>query len=155
VVLLSARAEGIEAGADDYLVKPFSARELLARVRTNIALAGERRRAARVLQDSELRLRSIFAEANVGIAQVDLAGRYVLVNRKCCEIVGRSMEELLGLRLIELTYSEDVSRFNELLDRMFEIGRPFKCARSAPTVRFPGSPIACRCSTALMGGRNT
>ncbi|MGZ6253475.1 MAG: ATP-binding protein, partial [Candidatus Binataceae bacterium] len=131
VVLLSARVgeeasvEGIEAGADDYLVKPFSARELLARVRTNIALAGERRRAARVLQDSELRLRSIFAEANVGIAQVDLAGRYVLVNRKYCEIVGRSMEELLGLRLIELTYSEDVSRFNELLDRMFEIGRPF------------------------------
>ena len=131
VVLLSARAgeeasvEGIEAGADDYLVKPFSARELLARVRTNIGLAGERRRAARVLQDSELRLRTIFAEANVGIAQVDLSGRYVLVNRKYCDIVGRPMEELLGLRLIELTYSEDVSRFNELLDRMFEIGRPF------------------------------
>ena len=63
---------------------------------------------------------SIFAEANVGIAQVDLSGRYVLVNRKYCEIVGRSMEELLGLRLIELTYSEGrCSRFNELLDRMF------------------------------------
>ena len=50
MVLLSARAgeeaniEGIEAGADDYLVKPFSARELLARVRTNIDLASERRR---------------------------------------------------------------------------------------------------------------
>ena len=38
VILLSARAgeearvEGLEAGADDYLVKPFSARELVARV---------------------------------------------------------------------------------------------------------------------------
>ncbi len=131
VVLLSARAgeeasiEGIEAGADDYLLKPFSARELLARVRSNINLAGERRRAARILQDSEQRLRSIFAEANVGIAQIDLSGRYVLVNRKYCEIVGRSMQELLGMRLIELTYSEDVPRFNELLDRMFEMGRPF------------------------------
>ncbi len=47
-ILLSARAgeeatvEGLEAGADDYLVKPFAARELLARVKANIALASER-----------------------------------------------------------------------------------------------------------------
>lgn len=45
VLLLSARAgqeaavEGLEAGADDYLVKPFSAEELLARVRANVDLA--------------------------------------------------------------------------------------------------------------------
>jgi signal transduction histidine kinase/CheY-like chemotaxis protein len=45
VIVLSARAgeeskvEGLEAGADDYLAKPFSARELLARVAANIALA--------------------------------------------------------------------------------------------------------------------
>ena len=45
VILLSARAgeearvEGIEAGADDYLIKPFSARELLARVGANLAMA--------------------------------------------------------------------------------------------------------------------
>src|SRR5207237_6565865 len=49
VILLSARAgeesavEGLEAGADDYLVKPFSARELLARVRTHLELAQLRR----------------------------------------------------------------------------------------------------------------
>ncbi len=45
IILLSARAgdnaaiEGLDAGADDYLVKPFSARELLARVRTHVELA--------------------------------------------------------------------------------------------------------------------
>ncbi|MET0416153.1 MAG: SpoIIE family protein phosphatase, partial [Actinoplanes sp.] len=45
VLLLSARAgqeasiEGLEAGADDYLVKPFSSAELLARVRANVELA--------------------------------------------------------------------------------------------------------------------
>ncbi len=49
IVLLSARAgedaavEGLDAGADDYLAKPFSARELLARVRTNLELARMRR----------------------------------------------------------------------------------------------------------------
>jgi signal transduction histidine kinase/CheY-like chemotaxis protein len=53
VLLLSARAgeeakvQGLEAGADDYLVKPFSARELLTRVRTNIDLARLRSEAAR------------------------------------------------------------------------------------------------------------
>ncbi|WP_333767305.1 SpoIIE family protein phosphatase [Streptomyces sp. IBSBF 2435] len=45
VLLLSARAgqeasiEGLQAGADDYLVKPFAAAELLARARANIQLA--------------------------------------------------------------------------------------------------------------------
>jgi DNA-binding response OmpR family regulator len=49
VILLSARAgeepavEGLEADADDYLVKPFSARELLARVQTHLELAKLRR----------------------------------------------------------------------------------------------------------------
>jgi signal transduction histidine kinase len=49
IILLSARAgeestsEGLDSGSDDYLVKPFSARELLARVRTHVELARARR----------------------------------------------------------------------------------------------------------------
>ena len=45
IILLSARAgdeatvEGLDSGADDYLVKPFSARELLARVRSQLEMA--------------------------------------------------------------------------------------------------------------------
>lgn len=51
VVLLSARAgadaaiEGLSAGADDYLEKPFSARELLARIGARLELAAARRQA--------------------------------------------------------------------------------------------------------------
>jgi PAS domain S-box-containing protein len=53
VLLLSARAgqeaaiEGLQAGADDYLVKPFAAAELLARVRANLKLARLRNQHAR------------------------------------------------------------------------------------------------------------
>jgi signal transduction histidine kinase len=59
VILLSARAgeesrvEGIEAGADDYLVKPFTARELLARVTTHLEMSLLRRQAAE--RERELR----------------------------------------------------------------------------------------------------
>ena len=61
IVLLSARAgeeakvEGLEAGADDYLVKPFAARELLARVNANIQMAELRREASRAIFESEQR----------------------------------------------------------------------------------------------------
>jgi PAS domain S-box-containing protein len=61
VVLLSARAgedsrvEGLDAGADDYLLKPFSARELHARVASNLALARARRSFVQAARDSEAR----------------------------------------------------------------------------------------------------
>jgi PAS domain S-box-containing protein len=59
VVLLSARAgeesrvEGIEAGADDYLIKPFSARELLARMSARLEIARTNREA--IERERELR----------------------------------------------------------------------------------------------------
>ena len=61
VIMLSARAgdearlEGLEAGADDYLVKPFTARELVARVHTQLTMARLRRRAEEVLKEADRR----------------------------------------------------------------------------------------------------
>jgi signal transduction histidine kinase len=72
VILLSARAgeesrvEGLEAGADDYLVKPFSARELVARVNAHLELARmrrevmEREQAARVQAEQANRAKDEF-----------------------------------------------------------------------------------------------
>ena len=72
VILLSARAgtesslQGMEAGADDYLVKPFSARELLARVEAHLKLQTVRRDAAKALRESEARFRAfVTATSNV------------------------------------------------------------------------------------------
>jgi signal transduction histidine kinase len=63
VILLSARAgeearvEGMDAGADDYLVKPFSARELVARVDAHLMLERLRRQAEDALRHSAQALR--------------------------------------------------------------------------------------------------
>jgi len=78
VILLSARAgeeakiEGLRAGADDYLVKPFSARELLARVETNLKLAGIRRDSARILHE-EAEILELLNEVGTALAaEIDL-----------------------------------------------------------------------------------
>ena len=79
VVMLSARAgeeatvEGLEAGADDYLVKPFTARELLARVRANLELDRARRMrdAARAQPGAARPGRS--GSPRVGSWEIDLA----------------------------------------------------------------------------------
>jgi len=65
VVLLSARAgeearvEGWGSGADDYIVKPFSARELLARIESHLNLTRVRREAEAALRESEGRFRAL------------------------------------------------------------------------------------------------
>ena len=72
VIFLSARAgeesriEGLQAGADDYLVKPFSARELTARVRTHLELSRLRTEAER----ARARLYSQFMQAPVPVSIV-------------------------------------------------------------------------------------
>lgn len=63
VILLSARAgeesrvEGLEAGADDFLVKPFTARELQARVGAHLKLAQARKDADARIRENEARFR--------------------------------------------------------------------------------------------------
>ena len=118
VMLISARAgeearlEGLAAGADDYIVKPFSARELRARVDGAIALAGHRRKADErvsallveiekergraALRETEAHVASFFEQTAAGVAEADLQGRLVRVNDRYCEIVGHSRDELLG-----------------------------------------------------------
>jgi len=70
VIILSARAgeeakvEGLEAGADDYLIKPFTARELLARVDANIRIARSRSEHARMLEQEVRRQTAALKEMN-------------------------------------------------------------------------------------------
>ena len=79
VVLLSARAgeesrvEGLGAGADDYLVKPFTARELLARVAAHLSMRRRRVEAERALRESQATLQSFYDSSPflMGVAEVE------------------------------------------------------------------------------------
>lgn len=78
VILLSARAgeeskvEGIGAGADDYLIKPFSARELTARVETHLKLAHVRTEAEQRVRQREQELRILQRVGATLASELDL-----------------------------------------------------------------------------------
>jgi PAS domain S-box-containing protein len=102
VILLSARAgeeakiEGLRAGADDYLIKPFAARELLARVETNLQLARTRREAARLLREEALTLESLNRVGMAIAAELDLERTVQLVTDTATQLVGATFGAFLS-----------------------------------------------------------
>jgi PAS domain S-box-containing protein len=115
VILLSARAgeearvEGLDLGASDYLVKPFTARELLARVGAHVEMSRIRRKAAE--REAELRAEAEAARDTVlGILEsiqdaffsLDREWRFTYVNAAAERAIGASRKELVGQNFWEL-----------------------------------------------------
>jgi PAS domain S-box-containing protein len=67
----------------------------------------ERHRADEQLRKGEEEFRSLFELSAVGMTQVSPEGRYLRVNRKLCQMLGYSEEELLQLTLHEVTHPDD------------------------------------------------
>ena len=126
VLLLSARAgeeariEGLQAGACDYLVKPFSARELRARVDAQIL-----RSEIRATQEAHARrLADIFRQAPVAIAILRGPDHTCeFANDPYLEIVGH--RPVLGKPLLEALPELADQGIKELLDGVRSSGKPF------------------------------
>lgn len=125
VILLSARAgeeakvEGLDAGADDYLVKPFSAKELLARVDANIKIAKNRITA-------EANLRNMIRQ--LPVATVLLKGRSFvveIVNEKGLELWGREYNEVINRPIAEALPEIVEQGFTRLMEQVYDSGIPF------------------------------
>jgi PAS domain S-box-containing protein len=67
----------------------------------------ERRRIEEERRRGEEEFRSLFELSAIGMAQVSPEGRYLRVNRKFCQMLGYSEQELLRLTLHEVTHPED------------------------------------------------
>jgi PAS domain S-box-containing protein len=123
VILLSARAgeearvEGLDAGADDYLIKPFSARELVARVRAQHG----RKRLLDVQQQAEAaraQLAAIVDSSEDAIIGQTLEGVITSWNQGAERLYGYTAAETIGQPLALLVPPDLPDELPQLLVRL-------------------------------------
>jgi PAS domain S-box-containing protein len=125
VIFLSARAgeeariDGLNAGADDYLVKPFSAAELLTKVRAQVHISKTRGQA-------EEQLRQLLKQAPVAIAIYRGTNHVIqLANSHMLSYWGRTENQTfgkpLGLAIPEL----ELQGYTAIMDKVYQSGRRF------------------------------
>jgi PAS domain S-box-containing protein len=121
LIMLSARAgeearvEGLIAGVDDYLIKPFSARELLARIGTLLEMTRLRRVAATALEESEKRLREMADHAPVMIWITDDHGNVEFVNRTYLQYFEVTLADVAGQQWKNLVHPGDLESYSQQL----------------------------------------
>jgi len=111
IILLSARAgeesrdEGLAAGADDYLIKPFTARELLARVASHLAMRRRVADAEQALHQSQATLQSFYDSSPFQMGVAELEGEDVVPiysNNAAVRFHGPSAEQAIPQSIIAL-----------------------------------------------------
>ena len=113
VILLSARAgedvkaEGLHAGADDYVVKPFAARELLTRIEAHLKMQRVRREAQASLRESEARFRHMADHAPVMVWVTDPDGSCTFLSRSWYDFTGQTPTTGLGFGWIDAVHPGD------------------------------------------------
>jgi two-component system, OmpR family, response regulator MprA len=121
---LDDRVEGLDSGADDYIVKPFERRELLARIRALLRRRPPRGSASLAVGD--LRLNPDTREVWRGDRQIELTNRefelleYLMRNERLVISRERLLEEVWGYDPLAMTNTIDV--FVSNLRRKLEAG---------------------------------
>ncbi|WP_431286875.1 ATP-binding protein [Roseateles chitinivorans] len=137
VVLLSARAgeeariEGLDAGADDYMIKPFSSRELLARLGALLELRRMRQSAEAAFRLRTRQFETLLNEAPMGVFLVEHDGTTLRLREAnpTARATFGDPPDLLGARfdaLIERQWGHPLSdQIVSLFQRTLETGDPY------------------------------
>ncbi len=112
---------------------------------TSIAL----RERTRSLAESAARFRLVFEQAAVGFEQIDLDGKWVMLNNRFCELLGYSMDECLALSPAEVTHPEDQLIRAPLLERVLRGDLP-SFTMDKRFLRKGREPIWVRSTTSLV-----
>ena len=118
------------SGADDsrYLVRLAPYRTLDDKI-DGVVLSfqdiTDLKRANDDLQESEDRFSAIVNQTTAGMMQTDLTGKIILTNDRFCEITGYECDELLEMRIQDLTHEEDLPPSAKLFERTATLGEPF------------------------------
>jgi PAS domain S-box-containing protein len=75
-------------------------------------------------RETDGRFHHLFDRAGIGLAQIDTSGRYLLVNERYCELVGRAQVELLAGRIQDFTHADDLPMSLDAFIRVIETGAP-------------------------------
>src|SRR5579884_20969 len=85
----------------------------------------ERKQVEAALRESEERFRALVQQAVVGVAQTDLDRKSVVVNDRYCQMVGRSREVMLTLRMQDITHPDDLPDYLQQFRRLVAEGVDF------------------------------
>lgn len=85
----------------------------------------DRKRIQEELALNEGRLTGLINQAAVGIIQMDLEGRIFFANKRYCDLVGRSFEQLVNTSVYDITHPDDLKRNKELYSQTVKDGVGF------------------------------
>jgi PAS domain S-box-containing protein len=77
------------------------------------------------LRERESQLSAFINQATAGFGQVDLEGKFTLVNDRFCEIAGWSRAELMARTMQSITHPDDLGHNVELFERAVAVGTPY------------------------------
>lgn len=83
------------------------------------------REALAALRQNETHLAAVYQQTGAALAETDGSGRFVEANQRYCELVGRTRQQLLGLRMQDITHPEDLAWNVPLFEQLMGTGAPF------------------------------